>query len=323
MKVWVSCEMRGAEGTGHKDYRGYALLVDWEKKEVLTRWDAPVIMHPEMDEKYSGRYARGLRAMVHHNGEIYALMSSGAIVLDAETLEEKRRISNREWLGGHYFVWDRDGFWMNNNQFDEIVKVGIDGKIKDRIELRRFSFFQNECGLKPERPPIRDVRYQTEDDIAEWKEKKHWVDQLHINSIQVDGDRIYVGSCTKQLMVQVRPSFKVIHRGTHLGQPHDFTLVGDRVLVNCSARQRFAVFAPSYKTMTHVPEVEGLIMSPRTCSYFTRGLYVLDNDRVLVGYSPLSVVEMDIVTGDILGQMVFSHETAHTCHGITAYEEAA
>ena len=323
-KVWVCCEMRGASGTGHKDYRGFAHLVDWDRKEIVKTWKAPVVMHPDMEENYSGRYGRGLRAMTHHNGEIYALMSSGAVVLEAKTLEEKRRISNREWLGGHYFVWDRDGFWMNNNQFDEIVKVGTDGKIKDRIELRKRGVFRDEYGLQDHRAPIRDVRYQTEDEIGYWKEKRHLVDQLHINSIQIDGDRIYVGSCTKQVMVQVRPKSEVVYKGKNLGTPHDFTIIGDRIVINCSAHKQVLVFTPpNHEARYKVPKIEGRVESPRAYSYFTRGLFVLDERRVLIGYSPLTVVEMDIATGEILGQMNFEKETAYTCHGISAYEEAA
>jgi hypothetical protein len=322
VKFWVCCEVRADE---YEDYRGYAHLVDWDAKAIVKTWEAPPVFHEHLTPANVGRATRGIRAMTHLNGGIYALANSGAFVLDAETLVEKKRISHAMWLGGHFLYFDEDGFWMNCNIADCLVKITTEGHIQEGIGLAGDPDLRAQLDFTSKRPSFRDARLLTEEDIDAEKHGFKRADQLHLNSFQKEGERILLGSCTRKAFFEVWPEPHVLFRDEKLNQPHDFRYVGDYLVVCNSAQRVLHVYTRKGRFLKEVPipPYRAKDSGPQAFAGYMRGLLVLDETHVLVGYAPLGVLEVDLDKREVVSRMQMHDNAWHTCHGLSAYKEAA
>jgi hypothetical protein len=329
-RFWVCCEVRERP---HYCYEGYGLEIDWKRRKVIRRLDIPQWFMPKRDRKTAGGFKgsagnRGLRQMRDVGDYFYALTQGGVLEYYKDTLEERRRFSHNMHMGGHYLVPHEGGFWYNACIFDSLVHIDMDGKILKTIQIAGNEEYAKALEIQHE---IHDTSFdiRTVNDLNLPTEYGLKFDQLHMNTIQVIGDEVYVYSLRKSTFFRLLPSFKIILKdeynmesGAGLLNSHDANIFNDKILVNNSRLQKFHIYDLQSKKLETVIDIP--TRGERTkLAYpgYLRGFEKIDNDRVLIGTAPLGVFEINIRKGVIVDGMRFSDEVNHTCHGINAIKE--
>ncbi len=314
MKFWCCAEIRALQNV---DYRGYALLIDWDKKEVINKFVPPAVFNEDINDDTSGYSSRGVRHMVHIENEIYVLVQGGLFVLDDTTLEIKRKISNKYiGAGGHYLLYHDNLLWMNVPAFDWIVCMTLEGEVKNVITLTGNNIV----------PGTRLMRW--ENNLPVYKSRESWItrqrelrqiDQLHINTLQFHNGYLYVFSATRKCLIRAYPGEpKVIRNFQAKDSPHDVIFHAGKILMNDSGDSRVNIYNENLM-------LEGSVNIPilvetkheKLKSGFVRGMLPMSEDRVIVGTSPLALYEISLSEKRIISSMVLSDDPAHTCHGIT------
>lgn len=317
MRFWACCEIRAKF---NDDYRGYALLVDHGSQEVIRKYDIPTIFDANLEEGACGKYCRGIRAMRRVGRSIYVLSQGGIIELNPQTLTERRRLRSDYNMGGHCLVRDGNGsLWYNSPALDTIIRFNY--------KLR----YATEAICMPNIPEIAeplDLKTVDWDEKEYYRKDELWiarkkafglVDQLHLNTLQILDDGLYGFSCTHSALFRIKPDPELIHVFDDLEEPHDGTFVGEKFVINDSGHSRTIIY--DHETFVRervidIPKRGRQDSGPKYLSGYVRGLLAVDERTVLIGTSPLSVYEIDILDGQILNSIVFSDNVTHTCHGL-------
>lgn len=317
---WLCADTRAAK---HTDYRGFGLLVDWQQKKIVKRFDVPILFDDSMPEGQISRDCRGVRQVRTIDGRLHVLTHGGQLVLDPESLKIVDQVTHPWHIGGHYLVPDGEHVWYNAGVQDAVVKLSRDGVIQQIIHLC-------DCDELIEHLPIRRYRHDEQADFREktrdWilsEKKAGRVDQLHINTLQVHESKLYGFSCTYGALFQIHPEVRLVFRDDTLVHPHDgqfFT--SERLIVNDSENSRVIVYdARNHERIREIeipiPDTKG--DDPKHAQRgFVRGLAKVDESHVVVGSAPLSMYEVDVERGEVVAQMSFSDDPAVTSHGICA-----
>lgn len=315
---WLCAEVRAPE---HASYRGFGLLIDWDRKEVVRRFDVPVEYDAALPEGRAVRECRGVRQVRAINGRLHVLTQGGQLILDPATLEVIDRIDHPWHCGGHYLIPQGDRLWYNSAVPDAIVRLTNGGAVERIIHLCDAPHLVRDLPIERFRhDEAIDLREKSESWIAQEKHAGR-VDQLHINTLQVFEGRLYAFSCTFGALVQVEPEVRLVFRDDTLLNPHDGQLLSaDRIVANDSGRSRVVVYDAHSHERTReieipVPPTQG-DDPPHAKRGYVRGLVPLAGSRVLVGSAPLSLFEVDLERGEVMGEMILSDDPAVTSHGI-------
>jgi hypothetical protein len=324
VKFWVCCEVRA---NVHREYTGYALLVDWDTKEIVKRFDVPRVTHLDLTDDQAGKYSRGVRAMTEYEDKILALVAAGAFVLRKDDLKVLRVISNKHWQGGHFLQPNGDGtFWVNANIYDSLMRVDMNGEIKEEIRIPELPAIAEKLCLNARRPPVPHAKELTEERITELKCKEKIVDQMHLNSMQLLNGCVYAGSCLKTALMRLKPNPDVVFVAQGLDAPHDFTMLNGHILVNDSDHKVLALYdRETHRRLCEIwpPLLPTKHADVKAEAFWTRGLLPLDENRVLFGMAPLAVAEANIEERRVTKWMAFSQDIHHTCHGLSPHYEGS
>jgi hypothetical protein len=302
MKVWVCCETRNGN---RPHYTGYALLVDVESGEVLARYTPPEVFDASMPADGIGRDSMGVRQVIRMGDEWWVGTNAGVVVLD-DNLNEVRRITNNYYAGGHALVRQpgTNEVWFNSTPADSLVRMDRNGTCTERLHVASVG--------APSRPIEKRNYRAIEENQADNEKSRGKLDTLHINSIQFHGDAMYATSCTTRTFLQIRPDARVILHDRWLSSPHDFTIVGDRIVVNDSGNSAVVIYRGNgQREHTLRPARAG----------WTRGLAVLDAEHVLIGTTPLGILKINITTGNIESHTTFADAVQDSCHGLSLVKE--
>lgn len=261
--------------------------------------------------------------MTELNGSIFALANPGAFVLDKKTLKETRRISNASWLGGHFLRADGETLWLNANVLDSLLQIDLDGTVLRRVCIRSNPLLRAALDL-PYHPVVdRDVRRLSEGDLSRFKGSPVKIDSLHLNSLQALNGRMLLGSCTKRALFEISPEPRIIFQEPSLRQPHDFRIVGDRIVVNNSALAACHIYSLDGHLIDALPMPYSPGHNQKAYMGYTRGLLVLNPTTIIIGFAPFSLVEIDIEKGQMGDVLTLHDDPHHTCHGLSPCLEAA
>ncbi|MEO1009100.1 MAG: methyltransferase domain-containing protein [Planctomycetota bacterium] len=323
MLIWACCEHRAAR---HADYRGHALLVDWDAKRVVRRVDAPELFDADADPDSATRYNRGVRGVLELAGEPCMLTQGGLLSLDAQALAPGRGRRLPQRSGGHYAIHGPDGLlWYNACVPDAILAVDpATLEVRRRIDLADCDEIVDRLGLNPHRyepdaelHAIMQTALQAEVDAGR-------ADQLHVNTLQWRGDTLYAFACRKQALLEVWPRQRVVFRDERLQMPHDGCFLPDgRLIVSDSSRSAVRVYAEGATdrggmlASIAIPRPPHAAPPRHAKPGFVRGMLHLGGGRVLVGTSPFALYEIDVDAASVVGGMVFGDDPSQTCHGIS------
>ncbi len=321
MILWASEVVRDGRDTS---LPAHGTVIDWDAKEVLRTWECPMVFDDAYGPEEHGRWSYGTRLAVSDSGSLFVMTGAGIYQLNRYTFEEQARFSHNLWWGGHCLLWAGSGHLMHESEaLDAIVTMTIWGGVTNVLRMRDLPIAAK-LGMQPGDPEVGDCRKLTGRTADVQKYEKGLLDQLHINSLQRYGGRLYAGSCRKKVMWEFYPVPRVILRDETLNDPHDFTIVGgDRIVVNDSRNGSVAVYGreSAERILTvAIPPVDAYNSCPEAVPNWTRGLVVLDEDRVVVGTSPLALFEVNIRLGEVVGGMVLSHDARRSCYGLSILE---
>jgi hypothetical protein len=314
MKFWVCCEVRAKR---HEDYAGYALLVEWPSLDVVGEY------HDYADQApWSRVHRKGIRQMTRVGDEIYVLWNNCIQVIDANTLKQDRLLTTGVLLGGHVLYQSplhaRPRLWYNSNVWNSYLLLDENARVVSGISLYGTPL-RDGIGIGPA-PEQTDAREMSEENLAELK-ASGGLDQLHLNSFQIEEGSLFGASCSRKTMFSIAPASCVLFEDKELDCPHDFTFVGSRVVVNDSGHGQVVVYSRGDYSRERVIRIEtpgkGL---QKARADWVRGMLVVDDEHVLVGSAPLSVVCVNIAAGVVCHRKQYSQKVRHTCHGLSRYE---
>jgi hypothetical protein len=259
----------------------------------------------------------GVRQVVGLGKGLLVGTNAGALLLD-ESHKETWWATNRLYVGGHALCRDpgTQDWWFNSTPTDSLVRMSQRGKIKEIINLTQIPALTRPLDIRP-REIMEDRNYRaiTEEASSDGKRRKE-LDQMHINSIQFHEGAIYATACTHRAFVRVRPAPKVILQDRDLRSPHDFTIVGNRIVVNDSGNRAIIVYDMNGHRQG-VVQLHETGSGPTSMSGWTRGLAVLDPVHVLVGTTPLGIIQINLENLRVEAEARLSDDVRDSCHGLT------
>jgi len=110
---------------------------------------------------------------------------------------------------------------------------------------------------------------------------------------------------------------------------HNLVFLGDKILINDSKGKRVVVYSQDGKFINEIdllsfPEILA-IHNADIDNYeekrrlFVRGLSPIDDKRILVGFSPATIVEIELYSGRLLDVYQYSKDVAVCVHGLLAW----
>jgi hypothetical protein len=289
----------------------------------LAKYVPPQVFNEDMPANGIGRDSMGVRQVIEIGDETFVGTNAGIAVLDA-TKHVKSLVSNSLYVGGHALCRDPDGedFWFNSTPTDSLVRINRRGQIKKVINLAQIKEVANPLGLTAWAHDVseRDYRAILERDCNAGKRANQW-DQMHLNWIQFHDGAMYATACTQRAFVRVRPDPAIILRDMSLANPHDFVIVGDKIVVNDSGNRAVVIYNMDGERRG-VIQLHGPGDGATSMSGWTRGMAILDNDNILVGTTPLGVLHIDIKKLRVVSDVRFTDDVRDSCHGLTLVREA-
>lgn len=328
MRVFLSTVVRGAP----LERAGELISLDWDRKKVLKR--VPIVpTEPSIRDPNTRGGGRGGRGIVLLPDELFVASYHTLLGFDYD-LNPTRRITNNNFAGLHEITLDGDGIWVSSTALGCVLKVDLQGRVKQQWWAHEDPVVQRQFAPAPLRvDKSQDNRLSYLADFS----------RVHLNNVVVHEGRVYVCFNHHGAVLRLFPTEVVAHdpalKGCHNGVvTHD-----EKMLINDSHHHRIVVC--DLKTgrvskridLIEFPEVAALATASRikdvapwvrlrnfiirkrmTRPLFTRGMCLLDRSRVLVGVSPASVLEIDYEKSRLLDHFTLSQSANECVHGLEA-----
>lgn len=329
MHVFFSTVVRGAP----MEQGGELISLDWKSKRIVAR--VPIFpANPAFDDPNTRGGGRGGRGIVIHGREIFVASYHTLHGFDWD-LKPTRTIANYNFAGLHELKLVNDGIWTSSTALGQVQKVDFTGKTlaewwahDDPIVQKHF----------PSPEPLTIDK--AADNRLRYLES---FSKVHLNNVEVYRDRVYVCFNNHGAVLRLFPTEIVSHdpavKGCHNGlvtddgeflfndSHHHTVVVLDLATGHVKRRINLVEFEPVRKlaaasTLKNVPawvRLRNFIIRKRmTRPLFTRGMCRLDGERILVGISPASVLEVDYKAGKLLDMFTLSTSANECVHGLEA-----
>ncbi|PKN16429.1 MAG: hypothetical protein CVU66_01050 [Deltaproteobacteria bacterium HGW-Deltaproteobacteria-23] len=219
---------------------------------------------------------------------------------------------------------DKDGIWVTSTVHDLVLKLSLEGEVLDtwwgsESELLKglFGFSSRTLNL--------EMDFGTEN-FAEGYDKYCKDERLHINTVCMHKNEVYVFSCWKNSLIRIRPlPEKIVVRDDSLSAPHN-GIITDRgeVLINNTMKQTLNVYDLNSGLL--IREISTRIFDEDVSKQFAkagwqRGLAHLEGSKYLVGTSPAAVFEVDIESGAIGAVLQIDKDVRHCIHGLAVVHD--
>jgi hypothetical protein len=287
------------KGSSH----GGAYLVDLESgaiRQVLD-WNDGAI-------DWSGRGGgRGLRGIAYDGEEIYIAASDEIFVFDRD-FRRLRSIRNR-YLGlCHEIAIENGRLYLTATAFDSILVYDL--------AARRFS-----AGYCLRADSTGKIGFRAYD--PEGSDGPSELDSTHINSVHVEGDKIYVGGVGLNRLIAIEggkaSAYARLPRWTHNARPFRGGVLANFTGSDCVAwftiegEVRRSVPVPRYapEQMSHTD-----LPADFARQAFGRGLAVIDDEMLVAGSSPATLAVHRLDPPGLVKTVTLSLDVRNAVHGL-------
>ena len=248
------------------------------------------------------------------------------LIFDKE-LKQVGKVSDYLFVGLHeLFKRDHDkSLWVASTSIDAVVGIDYQGNRIGSWWPRENRRLQQYLSLQPL------AIDKTADNRILWlndKEQKG-ENHMHLNAVAFHDDQMYV-LLNRHGMVFNASSQEILIEDSSLIGCHNLVFIGDQLLINDSLGMRVVAFSISGRKISEwslltYPEVKeiynrSLINAGQNMrTLFVRGLTSIDGQKILVGFSPATVVEIALATGKLVDIFQYSEDVAVCVHGLMAW----
>lgn len=302
---------------------GELVQLDWSTKKVLKKMP---IFPTDPDVKYDPNprgNSRGGKGIIINEEEIFVGTYHTILVFDF-FLNLKRKITNNLFSNIHEMCFSGENIWVSATAIDCAVKVNREGKTIKTWWPREEKVLQDKYGLWPmDIDKTVDNRLKFLHLEVEKKES-----HTHLNSVTKYREQTYVLLNRQGAVVQVKPTVKIVLEDILICGGHSPVVSGDgKQMILCSSFRKEILFYHLEKgkliKKINLLDFEKIVDlhkkhpdQPFNRSIFVRGLEIIDPNRILVGVSPASILEIDINRNKLLDFYQYSFDVGDAVHGL-------
>ena len=326
LRVFATTVIRGSQNS---ELTGFLVELDWKNNKVKQKIPIPIdTKHPLWNERGGNRGGRGLFV---YDKTLYVATALSILKFDKD-LNQIGTIEHSYLAGLHEIYIDSEGIWLTSTVHDLILKVDFDGNLLKEWWGSESSILQKELKFS-QRTLNLNLNFSEENFVADYQ-KYCGEERLHINTVWVDKNQIYILSNSRNAFVKIFPKPEtIIVQDKELRSPHNGIITPDgRILINDTQNQCIRVYESSgkrIKTINTSISSKHSIMSRKSFQLsqqfakpgWQRGLTHIRDSIYLVGTSPATVFEVDI-DKEIIGQQCkIDDDVKHCIHGLVASSE--
>lgn len=303
---------------------GELVKLDWPEKKVLR--SLPLFPYdPDIDDDPNPRgNSRGGKGMFIRDGELFVGTYHTIHVYDLD-LNLKRRISNPLFANIHEICADGEDIWVSSTTIDCALKVNRSGRTLKSWWPREEPLLRARYGLVP-------LEFDKEADNRLrhlHQELSQQASHTHLNAVCRFGDRTYALLNRQGALVQIAPDVRLVIEDERLRASHSPAIVAaGRQVAICSSFHKEILFYDLENgalarriRLLAFPEVAALRNEhpdqPFNASIFVRGLECVGPERLLVGISPATILEIDAGGERLLSWFQYGRDVGDAVHGLT------
>ncbi|NUO08077.1 MAG: hypothetical protein HUU08_05245 [Candidatus Brocadia sp.] len=321
MDVFFSTVVRQAPVT----QGGELVRINWATKKIIARkpltpTDPPIT---EKDDPNPRGNARGGRGIIRWGDMLYAAVYHSLLLFDTD-LNPKGKITHNLFVGLHELYNNKDTIWVASTAIDGAICIDPLGNLLESWWARENFKLQRHCKLNT--LPINKAI----DNRLLWlklQPNKH-PSHTHLNAVAVHKGQLYVLLNRFGLVYNTKTDSILIEDPSIIGC-HNLVFFDDRILINDSQGKRVVVYSQDGKFINEIdllayPEILAIHNAEIDCyeekkRLFVRGLTPIDDKRILVGFSPATIAEIELDSGRLLDIYQYSTDIAVCVHGLLAW----
>ncbi len=302
---------------------GDLVKLDWGEKKILKSVSV-YPSDPDIDDDPNPRgNSRGGKGILVYGDELVVGAYHTLLVFDRD-LQFKRKITNPLFVNIHEICSEGENIWVSATTIDCAVLVDRLGRTLKTWWPREDPLLQRTFGLQPmaiDKNADNRLKYLH----AELSTKEH---HTHLNGVITGQNKTYVLLNKLGTVVQIAPEVKIALQDDDVRGAHSLKISGDgRQMILCSSLRREILFydlpkgllekkirlldfAPVARLHHKSPD------QPFNRSIFVRGLEIIGQDRILVGISPASILEIDWQRDCLLDFYQHSADVGDAVHGL-------
>jgi hypothetical protein len=300
---------------------GELIHLDWAEKKVVNT--VPLVpTEPAIQDPNARGSSRGGRGIVRHQGLLYVALYHSIGVFDLQ-FQRKGTLTHPLFAGLHEVFAEGDRLWVAATAIDAALCIDFQGQLQTSWWAREEPFLQNHFGLEPLGID------KTADNRLRWLAERINKDpsHTHLNAVAVHNGELLV------LLNRFGTVYNVTQQKIVLADPeivgcHNLVFLEDRILINDSRRSQMLLYDHQGNLQRTIdllafPDIHRIYQTVRGASatkraIFVRGLSVIDSRRIMVGFSPATLAEIDLQTGALLDWFQYSDNAAVCVHGLLA-----
>ncbi|PID56920.1 hypothetical protein CSB45_09695 [candidate division KSB3 bacterium] len=302
---------------------GELIQLNWEDKQLIQSIplfpsDPDIIYDPNPRGN-----SRGGKGVIKYNNELLVGTYHTILVFDCN-LRFKRKISNNLFVNIHEMDIVGEHIWVSSTGIDCVLLVDLNGNTLQSWWPREIPLLQNTFGLSPmniDKACDNRIRYLH-------GEMSNRDSHVHLNCVTNCREKTYILLNKLGVFVQIRPELKLIIHDKNIRGAHSARILDNgEVVVFCgSFKKRLLFYALKDGVLIKeiellkFPEIKQLYKNypdqPYNKSIFVRGLDIINNRRLLLGISPASIIEIDIVHEMLVDFFQYSTDVGDAVHGL-------
>jgi hypothetical protein len=317
VRVFATTVIRGSS---NREMTGFLFELDWNNGRIERKVPIPLdTKHPFWNARGGNRGGRGVFV---YDGKLYVATSMSILIYDTD-LMQIGEICHPFLAGIHEIFVSSDGIWVTSTVHDGVVKLDFLSNVTDSWWGSESRLLQEELGYSG-----RTLRLKLDfprDSFFQEYERYCAEERLHVNAVWQKEEDVFVLSCRKKAVVQIRPGpERIIFQDEELASPHN-CIVTEKGLavINDTQNQRIRIYDLSSGKMSRtVPTViyDQMRSEQFANAGWQRGLARVRDSVYLVGTSPATIYEADISTGKVGRVWPIDDDVRHCIHGLCVAE---
>lgn len=302
---------------------GEVIVLNWSNKTIISK--LPIFpTDPDIDRDPNPRgNSRGGKGIAISRDEVFVGTYHSILVFTPE-LALKRKTTNPLFVNVHEICLAESNLWVSSTAVDCAILVDPAGETLKCWCPGEEPTLQRRFGL----PPLSIDRSVDNRLLHLHEQPSSRPGHTHLNCVTRHGTKTFVLMNKLGIFAQIEPDFNIVlenHeiRGTHSAKVTD---EGDQVFLCGSFDKTVASYCLrtghllQKLSLSRFSEIKSLQRKapdePFNRSIFVRGLQLVKPNRILVGISPASILEIDWEKQELVDFFQYSSDVGDAIHGL-------
>ena len=303
---------------------GEILRVNWESKQVLSKKnlipDDPPFNDP--NPRGNGRGGRGICIMNHF---LYVAIYHQILKFNKK-LELVGKINNNLFVGLHEVAVNNETLWVASTAIDAALGIDAAGNTCGEWWSRENENLKRRFNLEPQ-----NINKKLDNRTLWLRPKEQKGDShTHLNAVAFYNDQLFV-LLNRYGVVYNTVKDRILIEDPSIKGCHNLVFIGDKLLINDSHGRKIMVYSDKGFFLKNIrlqyfPEIKKIHQnvishSPKIAkTLFVRGLCPIEPNKVLIGFSPATIAEIDIEKDRLEDIFQYSTDAAVCIHGLNMWK---